>query len=92
VVASQNRDSIRVFAINAGTKEEIIKIQPTDSYAEVSYSDGRKQRIEFYYGSGYLSQSARSFTLPKEATEIRIYDFAGKGRSNQATADSGQSN
>ena len=91
VVAGQNRDSIRVFALNDGRKEEIIKLQPTDSYAEVSYSDGRKQRIEFYYGSGYLSQSARSFAVPKEATEVRIYDFAGKGRGYQQTADSGQS-
>jgi hypothetical protein len=81
LVAGQNRDSVRVFALNTGQKEEIIKLQPKDSYAEASFADGRKQRIEFYYGAGYLSQSARSFAVPKGATEIRIYDFAGKGRS-----------
>lgn len=86
LVAGQNRDSVRVFAREAGTKEEIIKLRATDSYAEISFADGSKQRIEFYYGSGYLSQSARSFAVPKGATDIRIVDFVGKGRSSRQTA------
>jgi hypothetical protein len=80
-VAGQNRDSVRVFALNIVANEEIIKLQPGDSYAEVSFEDGRKQRVEFYYGAGYLSQSSRSFAAPKGAVDIRIYDFAGKARS-----------
>ncbi len=82
-VAGQNRDSVRVFALNTVANEEIIKLQPGDSYAEVSYADGKKQRVEFYYGSGYLSQSSRSFAVPKGTVDIRIYDFAGKARSFQ---------
>ena len=80
IVASQNRDSLRVFAQDNGIKDEVVRLQPMDSYAEVSFQEGRKQRVEFYYGSGYLSQSARTFTLPKGSGEIRIYDFSGKAR------------
>ena len=85
LVAGQNRDSIRVFALNSGDSE-MIKLQPGDSYAEILSADGKKQRVEFYYGSGYLSQSARSFAVPRGATDIKIYDFAGKVRSGQPSA------
>jgi hypothetical protein len=88
-VAAQNRDSLRVFALNSAANAKIIKLEPSDSYAEVSYGDGRKQRIEFYYGAGYLSQSSQSFAVPKGVADIRIYDFAGKERSLQEMADSG---
>jgi enediyne biosynthesis protein E4 len=42
--------------------------------------------MEFYYGSGYLSQSARKFVVPANVREIHIYDFGGKERSLQPTA------
>ena len=89
-IAGQNRDSVRVFTLSTSQNEEIIKLHQADSYAVVSFADGRKQRVEFYYGAGYLSQSSRSFALPKGAVDILIYDFSGKARSFQHTADGGR--
>jgi hypothetical protein len=51
-----------------------------DSYAELHYEDGKKEKVEFYYGSGYLSQSTRSITVPSTVRTIKIYDYSGNQR------------
>ncbi len=33
--------------------------KPVETYRLVKHKDGRTQRVEFYHGSGYLSQSSR---------------------------------
>ena len=53
---------------------------PTDVSAELIFADGKKQKVEFYYGSGFLSQSSRKIRVPKAVREIVIHDYAGKSR------------
>jgi enediyne biosynthesis protein E4 len=77
-IASQNRDSLKVFSNR--TFSPTFKPKPGDQWAEFSFADGKKQRVEFYYGSGYLSQSTRAVTIPKGATEIIVYDSKGNSR------------
>ncbi len=81
-LASQNRDSLKVFSASATSSpsEKIFKPQPLDSWAEFSFSNGEKQRVEFYYGSGYLSQSSRSVRIPSGVKEITVYNYQGKSR------------
>ncbi|MGV3589095.1 MAG: VCBS repeat-containing protein [Adhaeribacter sp.] len=57
-----------------------ILLAPLDAWAEIFYQDGRKARQEFYYGSTYLSQSARRVALPAEVAYVVIKDYAGKTR------------
>lgn len=81
VIATQNADSLRIFkplATSAGSKEFIP--MATDSRAELVFNNGKKQKIEFYHGAGYLSQSTRSVSVPAEVKEMIVYDFAGKRR------------
>ena len=35
------------------------RAKPGETYRLIRHKDGRTQRVEFYYGSGYLSQSSR---------------------------------
>jgi hypothetical protein len=42
------------------------------------YTDGRQRKIEFYYGSGYLSQGSRSIHLQKGIQEVKISNADGK--------------
>lgn len=79
-VATQNKDSIKVFVKDNSTSADIVEVRPNESYAEIVHADGRTQRVELYYGSGYLSQSSRKFCVPKGAKEIRIYNYAGESR------------
>jgi len=79
-VASQNKDSLQVFVKKSPAEREVVRIQPMDSWAEFVFNDGKKQKIELYYGSGYLSQSTRNLTIPAGVKEIVIYDYKGNSR------------
>lgn len=65
-VATQNRGPLRVFNTMANNQ---VAYRPSagDTWAEVQLSSGRKQRVEFYKGSGYLSQSGSVVYLPEKA-------------------------
>jgi hypothetical protein len=77
-VASQNRDSLKVFSNPIAQQTFLPK--PSDQWAEFLFNNGKKQRVEFYYGAGYLSQSTRGVTIPKGVTEMTIYDSKGNSR------------
>jgi hypothetical protein len=36
--------------------------------------------VEFYYGSGYLSQSTRKSKIPASVKEMIVYDYSGNRR------------
>ena len=78
--ASQNKDSIRVYERRHSVGTEVLPIHEMDSWGEIVFADGRKQRIEFYYGAGYLSQSSRRLSVPGGVKEVIIYDYTGKSR------------
>jgi hypothetical protein len=56
-----------------------IKLAPLDAYIEFTFN-GKKQRHEGYYGSTYLSHSSRRMSVPSQAKEATITDYAGKRR------------
>jgi hypothetical protein len=79
-IASQNRDSLRVFAPVKNTKANMFKPELQDVSAQLIYADGHQQKIEFYYGAGYLSQSTRVIRIPPGVKELKVYDGQGKSR------------
>jgi enediyne biosynthesis protein E4 len=79
-IAGQNRDSLRVF-LKTNTAESARFIPaPLDEKAELVFEDGKKQTVEFYYGSGYLSQSSRSISIPSGVREMTVYNSRGESR------------
>jgi hypothetical protein len=83
--ATQNIDSLKVFVKTEASKDNgnIFEPEQNDSWAEFVYGDGRKSKIEFYYGSGYLSQSTRKVKIPVGVKEIIVYNYNGKARTVQ---------
>ncbi|MEJ7646722.1 MAG: VCBS repeat-containing protein [Chryseolinea sp.] len=79
-LASQNRGSLAVFESVGLSQGEVIEIMPNESYAQISFHDGRSQRYEFYYGSGFLSQSTRNFRMSPGIKEITIFNYQGSSR------------
>ena len=82
-VATQNQDSLLVFGkTTKGRKEDAqwINLKHDDFYADIAYKNGKKRRVEFYYGSTYLSQSSRKFQIEKEAVKITVVNFKGNKR------------
>ena len=79
-LASQNRDSLAVFTRKPTVPMHVVAVEPSERWAELTLADGRKQRVEFYYGAGYLSQSSRKLSVSSKVKEVVIYDASGKSR------------
>ncbi|MGV3641505.1 MAG: FG-GAP-like repeat-containing protein, partial [Adhaeribacter sp.] len=82
---SQNQDSLKVYARSAGARAaesrgRTLALQPGDAWALVAYRNGKKERVEFYYGNTFLSQSARRFQFTPAMASVVIYDYTGKSR------------
>ena len=80
LIASQNRDSLHVYSRNVPSNAVRFVPEPLDTRAELTYADGKKQAVEFCYGSGYLSQSSRSIIIPSGVREMVIYNSRGDSR------------
>ncbi|MEO5889115.1 MAG: VCBS repeat-containing protein [Ferruginibacter sp.] len=82
LLATQNQDSLLVFSrsTSGGTVAKWITLKADDFYAEILYKNNKKKRVEFYYGSTYLSQSSRKILLDKDAVKITITNFKGAKR------------
>ena len=78
-IVVSNNDSLRLFA-QVMCREKHIKLNPLDAYAVFEGNDGKQYKQEFYYGSGYLSQSSRYLTIPQNCRAVRIYSYSGKER------------
>lgn len=68
VIATQNSDLTKVFSFAKASQNNIVRVKPYDKYALVKLSNGKTRKEEFYYGSGYLSQSSRVLFFPASAT------------------------
>ena len=80
LIASQNQDSLKVFSNrNKGLrKRRFVPLEPDDFYADIVFKDKSRRRIEFYYGSGFLSQSSRTLEITDNVSAVTITDFTGK--------------
>ncbi|MBE7172283.1 MAG: VCBS repeat-containing protein [Williamsia sp.] len=81
-VATQNQDSVVVLAKTAPRPATATwkELKSDDFYADITYADGKKRRIEFYYGSTYLSQSSRKLYVGKKAVKMTITNYKGQKR------------
>ena len=70
LAATQNKGPLLVFQNKHPIK--MIPLLPDDVFALVTFKNGRKQKIECYYGSSFLSQSARFFELPGQVQSCII--------------------
>lgn len=71
IVASQNDDEIRTHRTRRTAA--VVAAQPDETHAEMFYTDGRTEKVEFYRGSGYLSQSSRVVRVEPAAAKVRFF-------------------
>jgi hypothetical protein len=84
-IASQNKDSLLVFAKTAVSKFAKFVPEALDVKAEFIFDNGKKQVVEFYYGSGYLSQSTRRIYIPDNVKAVVVYNSKGGSREINAS-------
>jgi hypothetical protein len=78
LAASENKGPLKIFKLQKKTKS--IKILPLDVSATILYNNGKVSKQEFYYGSSFLSQSGRFFTINNKMKRVEITDNLGKKR------------
>ena len=85
VVAVNNNDSISLFEFNIqsryiGTTFNIQHLEKTDLYAIINFKNGKKRKVEFYNGEGYLSQNTRRLWVSGKSTKISFFNNKGEKR------------
>jgi hypothetical protein len=81
-IATQNKDSLMIYVKNVRADNEMKVYKPlsSDSWAELVYKNGQTEKVEFYFGAGYLTQSTRTVSIPGNVEKIIIHGFNGKSR------------
>ncbi len=82
VLAGANQGSLKAYEYknNAEPSTRMIALQTTDAGAYITFKNGEKTKLEFYYGNSYLSQSSRRFEILPVMKEIVIYNYEGVTR------------
>ncbi|HZY77974.1 MAG TPA: VCBS repeat-containing protein [Cyclobacteriaceae bacterium] len=78
-VASQNKGPLKAFVVER-PNGYVCTPEKGDVFCEIKLADGKTRKQEFYFGSGYLSQSGRSIRVPKGAVSVTIHNADGKAR------------
>lgn len=80
IIAAANSDSLIVLNLEKKVATKIFLAGALDAYAEIEYKNGHKTKQEFYYGSGYLSQSARVLQISSFVKSVQVSDIRGSKR------------
>ena len=77
ILVAKNAGATEAF-VQKRKAQKIIRLDPMDAWANITFADGRKRKQEFHYGSTYLSHADRVLIVPDETTHIEIFTFSGK--------------
>ncbi|MDH5414791.1 MAG: VCBS repeat-containing protein, partial [Flavobacteriaceae bacterium] len=82
LVAGANQGVLKAYEYKAhtGISNKILTLESLDAGAFITFTNGQKTKLEFYYGNSYLSQSSRKFEILPVMKEVVIYDYNGVTR------------
>jgi len=79
ILVAQNSDCLKVIK-PLRPPVKTLRLKNDDVSAELIYKTGEKEYREFYYGSGYLSQSSRVCRIPEGVISLSITNYKGQTR------------
>ncbi|MFS4466596.1 VCBS repeat-containing protein [Maribacter sp. 2210JD10-5] len=77
IVTGINNSATKVHVIDQGNTR-LYHPKPNDICALLRFENGNTQKIEFYYGSGYLSNPSRVLKIPEGVVSAVIKNSDGK--------------
>lgn len=77
VLVGRNDDLIKSFEVPQ-SKQNSVEPEKGEYYAVLNLSNGKKRKVEFNSGSGYLSQSSSKIEINASVKFIEFYDNNGK--------------
>lgn len=78
LAAGQNRGPLKLF--KSREKFLLFQAESADASAIVNYKEGNSSKIEFYYGSSFVSSASRFIPINDRVSSLKITDFQGKTR------------
>lgn len=78
IASSENKGPLKLYELKR--KVNTVKLNSNDVSAVITFKNGKKQKGEFYYGSSFLSQSARFLNIERDMINITVYDSRGNIR------------
>jgi len=79
-IASQNQGSLKAFGKSSPSKHQTITPSQEVMAVMLELENGKKQRIETSFGSGFLSLPSRKIILPKGVKRIQLIDYKGQAK------------
>jgi hypothetical protein len=80
ILIANNNGPLQAYITGLASTGQVVSAKPSEVRVEIRLDSGNKIVKEFHYGSGYLSQSSRSITLPPNTVSVVAFDFTGKSR------------
>lgn len=81
LLVANNSDTLQTFQQRLPVEERNKRLNPDDCAALLTFANGRVRRVEFSYGSGYLSQSSRRLSIPMGVKTVTLINYQGNRRS-----------
>ena len=78
LLAAQNSGPLKSYSI--ATVNQCLPIFTNETNALVMLNNGKKRKVEYFYGSSYLSQSGRFINIDPTIKSIRVFSDNGKIR------------
>jgi hypothetical protein len=78
VAAAQNRGPLKIFELNRNV--DFVSVKPDEISAAIDYKNGNSEKLEFYYGCSFLSQSARFLITENLVKSVTLYNSRGLKR------------
>ena len=79
ILVTRNSDSLKVIK-SLKPPLKFIRLRNDEVSAELRYKTGETEYREFYYGSGYLSQSSRVCRVPDGVVSVTLTNYKGGTR------------
>ncbi|MGB7395424.1 MAG: VCBS repeat-containing protein, partial [Pricia sp.] len=78
IMSANNDDALKLFTSHPTSQNtEWIAAKPNTQFATIETSDGKTFKMEFHYGSGYLSQNSRGLFVTDTMKKINFTDSRG---------------
>lgn len=71
IASSENKGPLKLFELKR--KINTFNLHPDDVSAVIKFKNGKTQKEEFYYGSSFLSQSARFLNADENAVSVTVF-------------------
>jgi hypothetical protein len=77
---SENNGYLQVLGLTTNKNSIPLKLKDNDWHGTIHYEGGSSQKVEFYYGNGYLSQNSRTLMIDEQVKSLEITTFSGETR------------